>query len=280
MRFQAPARKDVDPARFDHPIFAGYQRHRDLLTGADWPPLDELNRRMAAVDPGIRFVRQDRQLLEDGLHYERRVAERGQVATREDNWHDLLNALVWIEQPQLKRAVNARQVADLGAAGHGQRTRAQCALTHFDEAGLIVVLPSDASLAAWDRHDWPALFSDQDWPSRIGLTVLGHALLEHALLADAAPVGKCLVVAGTPARQRSAELMAQPIASARVLVDPQELRPLPLIGILGWHPRAGQQDFYDTHPCFRPIRAGRHYPAPIPLDSDRRGRDPDSPAES
>ncbi len=263
MRFLAPARQDVAPARFDHPIFAGYQRHRDLLAGADWPSLDELNRRMAAVDPGICFVRQDRALLEDGLHYERRIAERGQVATREGNWHDLLNALVWIEQPQLKRAVNARQVADLGAAGHGQRTRAQCALTHFDEAGLIVVLPSHESLVAWDRHDWPALFSDHDWPSQIELIVFGHALLEHALLADAAPVGKCLVLVDPMARQSSAEWMAQAIASASVLRDPQELRPLPLVGVHGWHALAGQQDFYDTHPCFRPIRAGRHYPAPL-----------------
>ncbi len=263
MRFQAPARQDVAPARFDHPIFAGYQRHRDLLVGAHWPSLDELNRRMATVDPGIRFVRQDRELLQDGLHYERRIAERGCVATREGNWHDLLNALVWLEQPQLKRAVNARQAADLGAAGAGQRTRGQCALTHFDEAGLIVVLPSEEPLTAWDRHDWQVLFSDRSWTSGVELIVFGHALLEHALLVDAAPVGKCLVVVGPASRERSAGLLAHLIASATVLVDPQELRPLPLLGIHGWHASAGQPDFHAVHPCFRPLRAGRRYPAPI-----------------
>lgn len=267
MRFLAPARQDVAPARFDHPIFAGYQRHRDLLIGADWPSLDELNRRMASVDPGIRFVRQDRELLEDGLHYERRVAERGCVATREGNWHDLLNALVWIEQPQLKRAVNARQVADLGVAGPGQRTRAQCALTHFDEAGVVVVLRNPDMLAVWDRHDWKSLFLDftDSWNGEVQVIVFGHALLEHALVLDSAPVGKCLVALSDDHASSVTSVVAEAAASAQRLNDPQELRPLPLIGIPSWWSCSRGTEPLDNHPSFRPARRGRVYPAPIAL---------------
>lgn len=264
MRFQAPAREAVDPARFDHPVFAGCHRHRDLLLAPDWPSLDELNRRMASVDPGIGFVAQDRDLLADGLHYERRIAEQGQVATRPGNWHDLLNAQIWLSQPRIKRAINARQVADLGIAGPGQRTRDQCALTHFDEAGVIVVLREPSLLSAWDRHDWPALFLDHGarWQDAVDLVVIGHALLEHALWPDPALVGKCLVVVGAQPQQ-ALQHAADAIACGRTLTDPQQLRPLPLAGIPGWHPLAGDADFYRQHPCFRPVRQGRRYPDPI-----------------
>lgn len=57
MRFVAPLRGTVDSACFDHPVFAAYARHLDLLRAEHWPALDELDRRMGAVDPGIRFVR-------------------------------------------------------------------------------------------------------------------------------------------------------------------------------------------------------------------------------
>jgi len=33
-----------------------------------------------------------------------------EIATREHNWHDLLNALVWLRFPGLKSVLNRRQV--------------------------------------------------------------------------------------------------------------------------------------------------------------------------
>jgi hypothetical protein len=50
-----------------------------------------------------------------------------------------------------------------------------------------------------------------------------------------------------------------------LLIDPQELRPLPLSGIPGWHRRTHDPEFYATAPCFRPLRPGRIYPPPLAL---------------
>ena len=264
MRFVAPARSAVDADCFDHPAFAAFVRHLDLLTSPQWPSLDALNAAMATVDPGIRFVQQDAALLADGEHYETRIARFGHVATRADNWHDLLNALVWMRYPALKHALNARQVADIAIAGSRQRTRGQCALTHFDEAGIVVIAPDERIVDAWDRHDWATLFLTHAsaWRRDIRVHVVGHALLEHALYPQPYLVGKALLLRS----DASADLLPQlahAIKDGQLLRDPQELRPLPLAGLPGWHPRAGEPAFYDEAPCFRPVRSGRRYPPPF-----------------
>lgn len=267
MRFVAPARDAVAPERFDHPIFAGYGRHRDLLTASGWPDIAALNDRMADsdADDAVRFATQDASLLADGLHYEQRIAQRGLVATRTSNWHDLLNALVWIEHMPIKRALNERQVEDIARVGPRVRTRGQYALTHFDEAGVIVHLRDEAWLDAWDAHDWSRLFLDgaSHWREDATVTVFGHALLEHALWEGAWLVGKALVIVSDGPCRADVDRLAEAIRQGDTLVDPLELRPLPLSGIPGWHPEAGDPAFYRKAPCFRPVRSGRRYPLPF-----------------
>jgi hypothetical protein len=58
--------------------------------------------------------------------------------------------------------------------------------------------------------------------------------------------------------------VAKGIAQERALLDPQELRPLPLSGIPGWFDGAQDDRFYREAACFRPLRPGRSYPAPMP----------------
>lgn len=263
-RFIAPPRDGVDPACFDHPIHAGYAAHRDWCVSTHWPSIDDLN---AALPPdGPRFVAQDAVLLGDGLHYETRIAERGAIATRPGNWHDLFNAMVWCRHPALKRALNARQCAHIATMGPSVRNRAQYALTQFDEAGAIVRVRDPALLAAWDRHDWSTLCLDHVDAWRCGdiavAAVAGHALLEMSLAPALFPVAKCVTVLGDADDGTCVARVADAIAAGDVLADPLELRPLPLAGIPGWHP--GQDAaFYATAPCFRPVRPDRAYPAPI-----------------
>jgi Protein of unknown function (DUF3025) len=268
MRFVAPARGQIDPAVFDRPPLSNWREFDGLLRSETWPNIDALN--ALSSDPSMpRFVEQTRELEADGLHYESRIAELGAIATRQDNWHDLLNALIWLRYPQLKDALNRRQFAEIAVAGPKTRTRAQCALTHFDEAGVIVVLRDRALLRAWDAHDWLDLFWNrrEAWLSDQAVAIVfGHALLEHALQPAQLLVGKALAIVDEAKHLnevRAVDLIADRIRDGRLLRDPQELRPLPLSGIPKWVDANNDEAFYRTAVCFQPLRKGRHYPQAV-----------------
>ncbi|MBQ4853286.1 DUF3025 domain-containing protein [Rhodanobacter sp. B2A1Ga4] len=266
MRYVAPVRDAVDPAVFERPPLAAWREHAGLIEGRDWPAIDALNACRPAGLPE-RFVVQTRELLADGMHYEQRIAECGDIATRERNWHDLFNALVWLRHPAIKRALNARQVAEIARMGPKRRSRAQYALTHFDEAGVIVAVRDPSLLALWDAHDWHGLFwrRRQAWlDGSIRLELFGHALLELALSPDRLLVGKALVFQPGGDADLSA-CCAAAIGSGRLLLDPLELRPLPLSGIPGWHPDNAGEAFHHGAACYQPRRAGREYPPAWPI---------------
>jgi len=271
VRFVAPARGTIDPVIFTRPPLSQWNGFGALLAGAQWPDIASINAFVhnAANAPLPRFVAQTPELLRDGLHYEQRIADRGQIATRVSNWHDLLNALIWLRFPSLKSALNARQVTEIAQVGSKQRSRAQCALTHFDEGGAIVLLRDPDLLEVWDAHDWHGLFWRERaaWSDgRIRVLVFGHALLEHALKPAQLLVSKTIAVS-VPQNANVEDAAIASIAAAircgELLNDPQELRPLPLSGIPGWHVDNAMESFYREAPCFRPLRAGRRYPGPI-----------------
>ncbi|WP_225444671.1 DUF3025 domain-containing protein [Pseudomarimonas arenosa] len=270
-RFVAPTRAKLDRSVFDHPVFAEFEFAKPWLQSTDWPGLVELNDRLSERLsneglPSTRLVAQTPGLLADGLHYEQRIAE-GRLATREENWHDLLNALIWMRHPAIKRAMNARQCRDIALVGSKQRTRAQAALTHFDEAGAVVVLRDAERTAAWDRHDWAAVFMDLQ-AADIAVSIVGHALLEHRLEPDRLLVGKAWVWFDPQPQAHLEQILqvcAEQIAVGSALNDPLDLRPFPMMGLPGWHADAGQPAFYREAPCFQPVRAGRTYPDPSML---------------
>ncbi len=279
MRFIAPPRESIDAGLFQRLPFADWiDDHAGLLSGVEWPTIahcEQERLRAEARDriPRPAFTAQTPELLTDGLHYEQRIAA-GRLATRERNWHDLLNALVWLRYPRIKHALNAGQLAGIAQVGTRQRTRAQCAMTHFDEGGAIVLVSDPHLLELWDAHEWHGLFVAHRaaWGQRITPLVFGHAVLEHALFAESLLVAKALVLvtdeqtvraAGTSTTRDAVDVrIAGLIAESAVLTDPQELRPLPLCGIPAWHLRAGDEDFHRDAPCFRPLREGRRYPLP------------------
>ena len=281
MRFIAPRREHVDAAVFDRePLRSWCSDHAEWLRGEAWPTIDELEaaRRRAIARDGIEraaFVAQTPSLLADGLHYEQRIAQGG-IATRAQNWHDLFNALAWLRHPRIKHALNRRQVGEMVHVGTRERSRAQCALTHFDEGGVVVLCADGDLLRLWDAHDWSGLFvgAHAAWGRRIGVLVFGHAILEHALRPAQLLVGKALAVqvdadlvaavatGGSVAREHIDSMVGGWIARGEALLDPQELRPLPLSGIPGWDARAADPAFHVQAACFRPLRAGRRYPPP------------------
>jgi hypothetical protein len=276
MRFLAPDREAVSADIFDQPVFAGISEFRDLLAGSEWTPVAALNDRLQPLlhrvtGLALSFVAQE-SLSTDALHYEARIFQRGEIATRSNNWHDLLNALIWKKFPAIKSALNALQAENIARVGTRRRTREQDALTQFDEAGAVLVLRDRNLLDAWDGHDWAGLFlrNRDAWrDGRISLAIFGHALLEHALCPELLLVAKTLVFVDDGAGCDDANLdarSADAIAGRDCLRDPQQMRPLPLSGIPGWHRATQDDDFYRTMPCFRPLRSGRFYPPPVPIE--------------
>lgn len=272
MRFVAPDRASIDPRVWLRPPLHDWCGDYPWLNVGGFPLVESLNTGWSGA-ARWRFVEQTSELLDDGLHYEQRIALYGAIATRADNWHDLFNALVWLRHPGVKAALNARQIGEIAHMGTKARSRAQCALTHFDEAGLIVTLRDPTLLALWDAHDWHGLFwrEREAWADeRIKVQVFGHALLEHALSPCQLLVGKAIAVLDTSAplaRAAASACVAAAIDASEVLNDPQELRPLPLSGIPGWHPDGRAEEFYFSAACFRPLRAGRRYPVPLSVSA-------------
>ena len=279
LRLVVPAIESADPRVFERQPLLDWFGQFDLPGGRErWPTIDELDgfRLTVTQIDGIerpRFSAQSVDLLNDGLHYEERIL-RGQLATRENNWHDLLNALVWLRYPRIKHALNVAQCADIADVGPRERTRAQCAMTHFDEGGCIVLCSDPGLIAMWDQHDWHGLFwrERSTWGVRIAAQVFGHATLELALQPQRLLTAKCIVLMtdvetitrlhadAAPIRQKIDSRVAELIAEGGVLADPQNLRPLPLSGIPTWHADAIDERFFSDAPCFRPLRPGRRYP--------------------
>ena len=195
---------------------------------------------------------------------------------------------MWLRHPRPRSMrLNARQVADIREVGPKQRTRGQCAMTHFDEAGAIVWLSgADLRRIAWDAHDWEGLFATRSraaWGSRIAMTVIRARLdrLCHSngsegagrrprCIGGAGRSGKRDRVSVGPATARSsahwaqAEAMraADAISESRLLARSAGIAS---VAAAGRHSGLAQRRqrrtgvLHGEAPCFRPLRPGRSY---------------------
>ena len=145
--------------------------HLRQALGVDWTELDVLNSALSKAlkfDGAVplKFVEQNKLLLSDGLSFEQRIADRGEIATRVASLHDFYSALMWLRFPKVKLAINAIHLAGIAVHGTKVRSRHQQAVTHLDEAGAWVVASAPALLELIDAHAWQALFFDNGaaWP--------------------------------------------------------------------------------------------------------------------
>jgi len=235
------------------------------LYGRDWPSRAVLQQALAAsavfTASGLplRLVAP----VADGLSYEGRLYERGELEFREQSWHDLFNVLVWLAFPQAKAALNARHhAAPVVARGRGA---VRDALTLFDESGMVV-LSTDADLPEMIRgFRWKELFWTHRARVAAGMLFLpfGHALCEKSLSPYKGITGRCLLFRTGPEvlpLSADALLRAMDVRVAGHLADPatmqhtQELAPLPLLGIPGWCEDNRHEGYYEDRGHFRPGR--------------------------
>jgi hypothetical protein len=255
-----------------HPILA------DIKAGG-FPTLQDCNALLAAHRPPItvqrglplRFVEQEYGKLTFEAQYEPRCYLKGEVPTREHNWHDLLNALVWLTFPKAKAAINARHFQSLtdgcDAAG-SQRGAVRDMNTLFDESGVIVVC-ADAEMAALLRDfQWKELFWQRREQAHTAMDfyLFGHGLYEKALHPYVGLTGQGLVLVVErefftwPPAQRMAHLdglVADYLAAPQHCRSTRELSPVPLLGVPGWAADNCHAEYYDNTAYFRPGRRGR-----------------------
>ena len=262
--------------KLDLPCWDDCREQLDALLSRGFPSAESLN---PWLPPGLRnqngrplrFV--SSQTL-PAVEYERHIFEQGQISTRPDNWHDLFNALAWMQFPAIKSALNARHYAATDTPGPVGRGRQRDALTLFDECGVIVICTGSKPLLAIANHDWNEVFKSgiARWAARYRVLLIGHAMREKLLRPYKAMTANALLVEVTeemfqaPLAKLHGQIdskLAALLGSGSLLQSPQELAPLPLMGIPGWW-SCSEQDaaFYADQHVFR-TRAARRKPGGV-----------------
>ncbi|OZA30159.1 MAG: hypothetical protein B7X93_04290 [Hydrogenophilales bacterium 17-61-9] len=242
---------------FNHPAFAPYRAliHALALESA-LPSLDRLNMLAAALGTTqarglpLQFIAPDGRL--SAREYETHILQTGQVPTRPDTWHDVLNALVWLRFPRFKAALNAAHGEALITEINNQRGRRRDAMTVLDESGVWVIsqdphLPDLLTACAWQT-----LFCERraDVGSMMHFVVVGHALLEKARAPYPSMTGKCLMLNSPTLDPDAVEQLA--VSSLRAIESPRRLPPLPIQGIPEWDAENTVNAYYANQTIFRP----------------------------
>lgn len=242
---------------FDHPAFASYRALIDALSlTRALPSLDALNALAAACgttqarDLPLRFFVPEGRL--SARDYETHILHTGQVPTRADTWHDVLNALVWLRFPRFKAALNAAHGKALATETDTLRGRRRDALTVLDESGVWVISRDPALPGLLAGRAWHALFREARArvEADMRFVVVGHALLEKALAPYPSITGKCLMLVADTLDLDAADAQA---ATALAAIDtPRQLAPLPIQGVPGWDATNTSDAYYANQTIFRP----------------------------
>ena len=261
-------------ALLNAPMFAPLHPILTRLKDDQFPSIQICNDLLAEYQPNIT-LQQGLQLSfvpqvlgKQGFEsqYEPRCYLKGEVQMRENNWHDLLNALVWLTFPKSKAAINARHYHALTNATKqstsSQRGTVRDTNTLLDESGVIVV-SSDAELASMlSNFQWQELF----WRQRetvqasMGFYIFGHGLYEKALQPYIGMTGQGVVLAVEqafftwPLPQQLAHLdtlLVDRLALPEYGGSTRELSPVPLLGVPGWAADNEHQAYYENTQYFR-----------------------------
>lgn len=250
-----------------------------------FPTLNECNALLEAhasvicVSNGLplRFVPQENGKLPFEAQYEPRCYLKGEVPTRENNWHDLLNALIWLTFPKTKAAINAlhyRSLTTEKQSSLSQRGAVRDTLTLLDESGVIVVYSDDGLATLLREFQWKELFWQQraKISSGMGFYLFGHGLYEKALNPYIGLTGQGLLLRveqeffnwSLPQRLTYMDdKFARHLAAPENCQDTRELSPVPLLGVPGWAAENEHADYYDNTAYFRAGRQRRAQYTPL-----------------
>jgi len=246
--------------------------------------LNELTSKYYKQWRGPTFKGQSQFSENEKRYYETIISEDGVVPTREQSWHDLFNALIWLQFPKTKSLLNELHISDIEAYGVNPRTARRNRITHFDECGVVLAIeeprPSgveslEVFLQQLATHEWEQVFlaNRGRWHAEVTPYVFGHANLEMMLNPFIGLTGKWLAVSVPQGfseldkwQQRAVldDAMSARISALDAFQITPLLKPLPLLGVPLWH---SQQDakFYQNKDYFRPLRQGAKPTKQLPL---------------
>ena len=248
---------------FPDPLFAPVRHWLvQLPPGLDTMAVAALAERFPIEAPDgkqIRFVPP----RVDGLAYECRIRDTGEVETRPGNWHDFFNVLVWLTFPRTKLAISARHVQAMRPAG-AVRGSERDALTHFDECGIVVLSSQPELLDLLRAFQWKPLFVERrtEVVRAMRFFVFGHATYESLLSPFRGLTAKAILYGIDESWLRlaiDAQLAAVDTWLAAdfgrgLFTHPRDFQPLPLLGIPGVTADNEAPSYYDDTWHFRPGR--------------------------
>ncbi len=242
---------------FDHPAFAPYRALiHELALASALPSLDRLNNLAVALGTTqahglpLQFIAPDGRL--SAREYETHILQTGQIPTRPETWHDVLNALVWLRFPRFKSALNVAHGEALITERDNRRGRRRDAMTVLDESGVWVISQDPQLLELLTACAWQPLFCERrpDVAARMHFVVVGHALLEKVLAPYPSMTGKCLMLNSLTLDPDSVEQQA--VLTLDSIESPRQLSPLPIQGIPGWDAENTVDAYYANQTIFRP----------------------------
>jgi hypothetical protein len=236
-----------------------------------WPPPAKFDELAASVPRDAlvelpRFVAQERAALELAGGYEEHVAKLRRVPTRERNWHDFFNMLVWAHFPRTRWALNSLHVdRSLGPVDpRNGRSPEQNVASQLDESGIVIAscdreLLRDLRELRFKRVFWQRRSA---WLESARFWIVGHGSLESLLSPHPGLATKAVLLdlPRPPAAYDADEL--------RLMVDERTARivegwrgraprldPIPLLGLPGFADN-DRADLYDDPRYFRFERRG------------------------
>ena len=237
-----------------------------LIDDAEWPGIARLNECAARIanfrGQPIRFVANE--LTNAATHYETRIAESGEIATRE-NSHDFFNAMSWLAFPKAKSAISEMHARLLSARGEKEireRSIPRDVLTLFDEGGIVVTSRDESLLEHIRRFEWKKLFVERraEVLTDMKFFLFGHSMLEKALDPYVGVTAKAILflvddaflAANHAAQMRHIDVRTAAWLMAETnLSSSKNFAPLPWLGMPGWWKENESPAFYDDAQYFR-----------------------------
>lgn len=224
----------------------------------NWPDIDAYNRYAKTFGVSnqnqdvIEFIPQTHKSKTFNQQYEPLIYQQGHVLTRDKNWHDFFNMLVWCRFPKTKALINSQQYLNLKYRvenNRPERTPQENALTIFDENGIIIISPQKDLLEDIQNHAWQRLFIEKRAQlTQLRVMLFGHALYEKLLNPYIGLCGHSLLF--NASLDSDIDSLIQTFLTEQT-INRQHLNPFPLLGMPGAHPDNENESFYDNKAYFR-----------------------------